>query len=440
MRRWLQAVLFTAATFVLVWILKQVFPKNSGALIFFLVFLLLDAFLWFETRKRIRLLKPLIRYLLICLYWIPISFVLAGVIYGFFSTYYYWGTFVKTYLTSFVFLAYIAKSIPMVFAILCLGIQGVLFLISTVRRKKSNYPKIPELVFRTGWVLGIAMFALLMTGMIFWSHKLRIREVEITLKDLPRSFDHFRVVQIADLHLGSWNSKELLAEDVEIINSLDPDLVFVTGDLCDYCTADALPFRNILAKIRAKHGIYTVLGNHDYGDYMTWTSPEAKEQNLADLCRLYQDLGWKLLRNEHEIIKIGTDSITILGVENWGSISRFQRFADLPGTLTGVEKMATKILLSHDPTYWDSIVSNQYPEIELTFSGHTHGGQIGYETAFGQWSFVEYFYPRWAGLYSLTPGKPPYLYVNRGLGNIGYAGRIGIWTEITLVILTCGNK
>jgi len=273
--------------------------------------------------------------------------------------------------------------------------------------------------------------------MIFWGHKLQVRTVEIPVKDLPRFFNRFRIVQISDLHLGSWNSKERLAEDVALVNLLDPDLVLVTGDLCDYCTADAVPFKNILARIRAKHGIYTVLGNHDYGDYMTWASPEAKEQNLADLCSFYRDLDWRLLRNEHQTIKRGTDSIVILGVENWGSISRFQRLADLPGALTGVEGVATKILLSHDPTFWDSIVSKQYPDIDLTFSGHTHGGQDGLESSSCQWSFVGYFYPRWAGLYSLTPGKPPYLYVNRGLGNIGYAGRIGIWTEITLVILRC---
>jgi len=170
---------------------------------------------------------------------------------------------------------------------------------------------------------------------------------------------------------------------------------------------------------------------------MTWTSDEVKKQNMLDLYRFYNELGWKLLRNENEILVINEDSLAIVGVENWGAVRRFQRKADMPKALTGTETIPVKLLLSHDPTHWDSIVSKSYPEIDLTFAGHTHGGQVGVETSQWKWSVVQYLYPEWAGLYQKEwdDSTTQYLYVNRGAGTIGYAGRVGIWAEITLIIL-----
>ena len=434
MRTWLRAVLFTLVAFGLVWVLKQAFPKNSGALDFFLVFLFCDAFLWYETKQKIRRFSPQIRILLTSLYWLPLILVLAAVAYGFFSTYYYWSTFVKTYLTSFVLVAYLSKSIPILFALAGIGMRAIALRFRSRTGPLSRSGRISGNLFIAGWISGLILFTALMAGMLFGCRTLRIREVNIPLRDLPGTFHGLRIVQISDLHLGNWNSREALIRDIEQINSLSPDLVFITGDLCDYCTADAIPFKSILEGIRAKEGIYFVMGNHDYWDYMTWPSPEEKAGNLHQLVDFTRELGWKLLRNEHDIIRRGTDSIVIAGVENWGSIRRFQRLADLSRALKGVEQVPTTLLLSHDPTYWDSVVSNQFPGTDITFSGHTHGGQIGFEFDEWGWSIVRPLYPHWAGLYSRSSGEPPYLYVNRGLGNIGYAGRIGIWREITLVV------
>ncbi len=437
MKRLLRGVLFITVSILLVWILKQVFPKNTGALNYFLIFLFLDAFLWVITWQEIRSLKPVYRYLLGILFWMPFGLVIAGVTYGFFSTYYFWPRFIKTYLTSVVFIAYATRILPIIFLFATLLYQGVLLILAKLSPRFKLWNRKPRKLFLAGWFLGSLLFILMLAGMVIWEHHFKVRKSEITLEKLPRSFDGLRIVQISDLHLGSWNRKSKLEELVELINKLHPDLLFFTGDLCNYSTMEAWPFQDILRKIDSKYGVYAILGNHDYGAYMTWTSSEAKKQNMLDLDRFYDEMGWKLLKNEHDVLVLNGDSLAIIGVENWGVIGRFQRLADMPKALAGTETILTKLLLSHDPTHWDSIVSKSYPDIDLTFSGHTHGGQVGIETSQWQWSFVQYLYPEWAGLYQKKweNGTTQYLYVNRGAGTIGYTGRVGIWAEVTLIVL-----
>ncbi|TSA26983.1 MAG: metallophosphoesterase [Bacteroidetes bacterium] len=442
MKRLLQFVLFIAASVLLVWILKQAFPKNTGALNLFLLFLFFDAFLWIVTRREIRPLKPVWRITLTLLFWLPFVLVIAGVTYGFFSTYYVWPLFVKTYLTSFVLIAYTARLLPVAFLIATLVTQGILLILARWFLPIKPWIRRLKFLFLAGWLLGLLFFLVMLAGMVLWEHHFRLRKVEITLEQLPPAFNGLRIVQISDLHLGGWNRISRLEELVTLVNAAQPDLVFFTGDLCNYSTADAWPFRDILKKIRATYGIFAVMGNHDYGDYMKWASAEAKNKNLLDLYRFYQELGWRLLRNENQVLVKDRDSLVLVGVENWGSERRFQRLADLPKALAGVETIPVKLLLSHDPTYWDSIVSNQYPGIDLTFSGHTHGGQMGIETGDFRWSPIQYLYPTWAGLYQKRwpEGPTQYLYVNRGAGTIGYAGRVGIWAEITLIVLKCKSS
>jgi len=441
MRRLLQAFLFVAVSILLVWVLKQAFPKNSGALNLFLVLLFLDAFLWIETNKRIRTFRPWCKVTLTTLYWLPMLLVVAGVIYGFFDSFYAWPRFVSTYLTSFILIAYTAKAIPILLMLLKLLYQGILLLLSRFSTQIRSSIRKTRLFYIVGWSIGLSVFIVMMAGMICWEHDFRIRAMQVTLDEMPCSFDGLSIVQISDLHLGSWNPASKLEELVDEINALKSDLVFFTGDMCNYSTTEVWPFQEILAKINARNGIYAILGNHDYGDYKTWPSAEDKEQNMQELERFYREMGWHLLRNENEILINGEDSLAIIGVENWGAISRFQRLANLPKAMQGCEEISAKLLLSHDPAHWDSIVRKQFPGIDFTFSGHTHGGQIGIESQYWKWSFVQYLYSKWAGLYQQAhPGKPTqYLYVNRGAGTIGYAGRIGIWPEITHIILRCGE-
>jgi predicted MPP superfamily phosphohydrolase len=437
MRKLIPIILFIASAFLLVWILKTVFPKNAGVLNLFFILVLLDLFLWIVTRQDIRKLRNPWRTLLMFLYWLPSACVVTGVVLGFIIPFNEWNIFLRSFGISFVFIAYLGKLIPavaMMTGYLIRGAGWLVFRLSGIQGKRAVSLKY---VGQAGWLTGILLFLVLLSGMVFWEHNLKIRRVEIRIDDLPDSFRGMRIVQISDLHLGSWTAPSRLQEAVDSINRLDPDLVFVTGDLCNYTSDEVMPFVDILREIRPRIGVYAVLGNHDYGDYLTWDSPEKKEQNMILLKDQIRDLGWILLRNQHVILKKNGDSIAVIGVENWGSERRFQRLADLPAAREGVEGIAVMILLSHDPSYFDSIIVNQFPDIDLTFSGHTHGGQAGFESDRFRWSLSQYLYPRWAGLYTVEhPDKNvQYLYVNRGLGTIGYAGRVGIWPEITVADL-----
>ncbi|MBN1650898.1 MAG: metallophosphoesterase, partial [Bacteroidales bacterium] len=255
---------------------------------------------------------------------------------------------------------------------------------------------------------------------------------KLKIKNLPFDLNGFRIVQISDFHLGTWVSKEPLIRAVEEINALKPDLIFFTGDLVNNITEEAFPFFDELAEMKAKNGIYTVLGNHDYGKYHHWESKEEEEANFDELITFYDNLNWKLLRNAHEVIHLNDADLVIAGVENWSINPRFPQLGDLDKAMHGVPDSCVKILLSHDPTHWEAEVLKHNQHIDLTLSGHTHGFQVGIETSFFRWSPAQYLYKHWAGLYA---ENDRYLYVNRGIGAIGFPGRIGIRPEITLIEL-----
>jgi len=210
--------------------------------------------------------------------------------------------------------------------------------------------------------------------------------------------------------------------------------IFFTGDLVNYKTGEAYRFENILNKLKAGYGIFATLGNHDYGDYTRWPSQTAKMKNLTDLYEFFDRLGWKLLNNEHHLLENEDGQLAVIGVENWGAYSRFPKYGDIEKAAAGTEDAAVKLLLSHDPTHWDVVISKKYPDIDVTFAGHTHGFQFGIDTRRVKWSPAQWVYKHWAGMYQnpAATEKPQYLYVNRGLGTIGYPGRVGILPEITL--------
>ena len=202
----------------------------------------------------------------------------------------------------------------------------------------------------------------------------------------------------------------------------------------NYKTDEALSFEEIFSHLKASKGIFATLGNHDYGDYTRWPSSEAKAQNMTDLYDFYKRLGWKLLNNQNELITKDGNQIAVVGVENWGAFGRFPKYGDVEKALVGTEQSPVKLLLSHDPSHWQEIIKKDFPDIDITFAGHTHGFQFGFEFKGIKWSPAQYVYRHWAGLYEHMnmAGKPQYLYVNRGLGTIGYPGRVGILPEITL--------
>ena len=272
-------------------------------------------------------------------------------------------------------------------------------------------------------------------GMIRGAYKYRVHEVKVTSPNLPEAFDGFKIVQLSDIHCGSFISSEPLIKAFNIVLDQNPDIIFFTGDLVNNESKETDMHLAAYKMLKAPHGVFSCLGNHDYGDYKQWETPEAKEKNLQDLKDVHRDSGWRLLMNEHVPIEKDGQKIALLGIENWGGNLRFPRYGKLDNAHAGTESYPYKILLSHDPSHWDVQVSQEkrYNDIDLTLSGHTHGMQFGIEIpGWIKWSPVKYIYKHWAGLYKQDN---QYLYVNRGLGFLGYPGRLGIWPEITVIEL-----
>jgi hypothetical protein len=302
--------------------------------------------------------------------------------------------------------------------------------------EKENVPQSKTLsrsdfIIKTGLVVASIPFISLTYGMAFNAYNYKIRSTKLILPDLPDSFDGFKIIQVSDIHTGSFLSTDPLEHAVNIINEQKADVVFFTGDLVNYKHSEALNYVDVLKKIEAKHGVFSIFGNHDYGDYYKWNSPAEKENDIQELKKIHSRAGWRLLWDEHQEIEQGGEKITVIGVQNC-SAHGFHNYGSLEKATKDISYSPFNILLSHDPSHWRKEVIDKYPNINLTLSGHTHGMQFGVEVPGFKWSPVQYLYKEWAGMYQ---EKNQYLYVNRGLGFIGYPGRVGILPEITLLEL-----
>jgi len=439
MKKIAKSFLFVLISLCIVLILRSVFPKNSGFLWLFFALLLLDAYLWQSLQSGIQKQKKWKRVSIIILYWFPLGCIFALMAIGVVIPFLDWYQPIRTYTTSFILIIFLSKLFP-ILSLLCAElIRGIKYgfeLCFSKQDKQTLQVKRNRPLLISGWILGGIFFLVMLYGTFSGPYRFTIQKQTIEIPNLPPSFDGFRIVQFSDVHLGSWVSKKELRRAIQIMNSLHPDVIFFTGDMFNFSTSDGIGFEQILMELRSSLGIYAILGNHDYGDYTTWSSAEAKSNNLKAAKQYYHNLGWKLLLNSHDIIKKGDDSIAILGVENWGATQRFQRLGDVDKAQKGLSSIDVQLLLSHDPSHWDSIISQYDPSIKITFSGHTHGGQIGIDWFHFHWSPINHLYRHWCGLYTNTKWhEPQYLYVNQGLGCIGYAGRIGILPEITLITL-----
>jgi predicted MPP superfamily phosphohydrolase len=254
------------------------------------------------------------------------------------------------------------------------------------------------------------------------------------LPNLPKSFDGITIGQVSDIHAGSLFNKTAIRGGVDMLLNEKPDVIFFTGDLVNVETREVNDYVNIFDKLKADLGVYSVTGNHDYGNYRRWPSEEAKRKNIDDMFAAHKQMGYDLLMNEHKMLELGGEKIAIIGVENWGigPPLRFPQYGKLKEAHANTDEAAVKILLSHDPTHWDAQIRPEFADIDLTFSGHTHGYQLGVSLGSFSWSPAQYRFKQWAGLY--REGSQ-YLYVNRGFGCIGYPGRIGMPPELTIVEL-----
>ncbi|MFN3641217.1 MAG: metallophosphoesterase, partial [Flavobacterium sp.] len=282
--------------------------------------------------------------------------------------------------------------------------------------------------------LGVAAipFISLLFGMTIGKYNFKVIKQTVYYSELPESFDGFTLTHISDIHSGSFDSPDKIQYAIDLINEQDSDLILFTGDIVNTHATEMEPWIETFQKIKQpKFGKFSVLGNHDYGEYIQWPSQQAKEENFTAIKDVHRRIDFKLLLNEHIKINNGTDELAIVGVENWGH--NFKKAGDLNIATEGLSESDFKILLSHDPSHWEYEVKNFSNPIHLTLSGHTHGLQFGFEIpGFMKWSPVQYVYKQWAGLYE---HQSKFLYVNRGFGFHAYPGRVGIWPEITVIEL-----
>ena len=292
--------------------------------------------------------------------------------------------------------------------------------------------------FISSIALGLAAipFASLLYGMYKGKYQYRVLKYQLFFDDLPASFDGYKITQISDIHSGSFDNHEKVNYAVDLINKQQSDVLLFTGDLVNNMATEMHEWKGVFQKLTAKDGVYSVLGNHDYGDYVEWESATAKEENLQALKNLQKEMGWDLLLNEHRFLEKDGEHIALVGVENWGA-GGFKKAGDIDRASEGLSENDFKILMSHDPSYWQEKLKSHPKNFHLTLSGHTHGMQFGIEIpGFLKWSPVQYRYENWAGLYKEN-GR--WINVNRGLGFLGYPGRVGIWPEITVIELKRGS-
>jgi predicted MPP superfamily phosphohydrolase len=282
-----------------------------------------------------------------------------------------------------------------------------------------------------GLGLGGTLFGTLLFG---FSNKYnyQVKKIKLSFKNLPAAFKGMRMVHISDIHSGSFQDIRAVNKGIDLILKQQPDLIVFTGDLVNDRATEMEPYQNSFGRLTAPLGVFSTLGNHDYGDYVQWPTAQAKVDNLEALIKVHANMGWRLLMNEHVVLEKNGEKIALLGIENWGAKARFPKYGKMDLAHPGTENIPFKILLSHDPSHWDAQILPEYPGIDLMLSGHTHGMQFGLENPYFKWSPVQWMYKQWAGLYEQGAQK---LYVNRGYGFIGYPGRVGILPEITVIEL-----
>ncbi|MCX6229950.1 MAG: metallophosphoesterase [Bacteroidetes bacterium] len=431
------AILIIAALIGVFYVTANEMPKYKGFMLFFFFIISLDFYLWFSVRKFFQRNKGIVKYLLIFTYWLSIILCFIFFISQLSVDIKSWNAVYRTYLTGIMMVLFSTKLIAILFLCIADLLRFLKFAYTFIFKRnkfqqKFSNPRWKPLLF-LGNTIAIFFLFLLINGMINGEFDFKIKKINLTFKQLPPVFDKLKIVQISDIHLGSWYGKAPLERAVKMINDLHPDIICFTGDLVNYTTSEAFKYEDILKELKAPLGIYSILGNHDYGEYVVWKNEKARDENMLELYALEKRIGWHLLLNSNISIKKDSSSIYIAGVENWGKSARFQKKGDINKAINGIDSNAFTILLSHDPSHWDIIISKNYQKIPLTLSGHTHGMQMGLVTNNIEWSPSSFIYKHWAGLYSNPDSKnPQYLYVNRGLGVIGYPGRVGIMPEITL--------
>jgi predicted MPP superfamily phosphohydrolase len=369
-------------------------------------------------------------------FWIPSAACFIALFWWTFADPYSISAGMRNWILTGLFATYFSKLFGVFFLLIDDG-QRLVRWVAKYFMKEPASPIQGEVISRSQFLSQAAMvataipFGAMAYGIISGAHDYRIRRQIVKLPNLPKQFDGLRIVQLSDIHSGSFFNKTAVKGGVEMVLKEKPDMIFFTGDLVNNEASEVKEYIDVFNKLRAPLGVFSVTGNHDYGDYKSWTSKEAKQQNFKDLIEAHRLLGFDLLMNENRVINQGGEKLAIMGIENWGA-GRWTKYGKLDEAYAGTQEVATKILLSHDPSHWDAQVRPEYKEIDLMLSGHTHGFQFGVEIGDFKWSPSQYAYKQWAGLYQEGEQQ---LYVNRGFGYLGYPGRVGMPPEITILEL-----
>lgn len=406
-------------------------------LIFFtLLFLVIDFYLFQAVRVVSKDLPALWKAVARFGFWVPTILSFFALVWWAFDDPYRYSANFRNWVITGLVATYFSKTIGILFVFADDVQRAGRWVLSLFRDTPTD--KLPgeaitrsEFLSKAALVATAVPFGAFAYGIISGAHDYRIRHVTVKLPNLPKAFDGIRIGQLSDIHSGSFWNKTAVKGGVEMMLKQKPDLIFFTGDLVNNEASEVKDYLDVFEKLKAPLGVYSVTGNHDYGDYKSWASKADKAENFKNLVQAHKLMNFDILMNEHRIIEQGGEKLAILGIENWGG-GRFAKYGKLSQAYAGTDEAAVKLLLSHDPSHWDAQVRTEYSDIDMAFAGHTHGFQFGVELGDFKWSPSQYAYKQWAGLYQ--EGKQ-YLYVNRGFGYIGYPGRVGMPPELTIVEL-----
>ena len=407
--------------------------------ILILLVIIIDIYVFQAIRTSFSGSKPNTQRAAYIIYWLLSSFIYVAVIVISLKGYSDWHGWSKNIIVGMAQAVFIGKALILPFLL----IDDIIRFFRWIFSFFGNAPQLEvqpagisrlQFLSRVGLVIGASTFGAFVYGIVRGAYNYKIIRTKLSVPNLPDEFKDLKIVQISDLHVGSFADESPIQKIVDLINAENADIVFFTGDLVNYASKEVEPYINILKTIKAKTRVYSILGNHDYGTYVKWNSEKEMHDNFQHLLDTQRNkLGWDLLMDENRIIEKNGKRLAIIGVQYIGHSLRFGKFGDLKKAYAGAENADVKLLLSHDPSHWDKEVSQDtaFKDIHATFAGHTHGFQFGVEIPKLniQWSPSKYVYPHWAGLYT---SNQQHLYVNRGAGFIGYPGRLGISPEISV--------
>jgi predicted MPP superfamily phosphohydrolase len=398
---------------------------------FTIFFLIVDAYIFQAVVNVSKDWSPLWKNVARYGFWVPTILSVGALLWWAFDDPYRYSANFRNWVITGLVATYFSKMFGVVVLFVDDIQRGVRWVFNQFQKNPSNLPG--EAITRSDFLskTALAITALPMGafayGIISGAHDYRIRRVTLNLPNLPKSFDGIRIGQVSDIHSGSFWNKTAVKGGVEMLLKEKTDIIFFTGDLVNNEASEVKEYLPVFEKLKAPLGVYSVTGNHDYGDYKSWNSQAEKQRNFRDVVNANKQMGYDILMNENRILKQGGDQIAIIGIENWGT--KFSKHGKLDEAYRGTDEAAVKLLLSHDPTHWDAQVRPGFKDIDVTFAGHTHGFQFGVEIGNIKWSPVKYVYKQWGGLYK---EDNQYIYVNRGFGYIGYPGRVGMPPEITI--------